>query len=227
MDEDNNYSVYVHVNTINGKKYFGITCRKPEVRWGKNGAGYSTQTYFWRSIQKYGWENFEHIILFNNCSEEQACEIEKQLIAKYDTCDPGLGYNYEPGGKCQSYEARRKIGESETGKKHHYYGKHRSEETRRKISESLSGENHPCYGKHLSEETRHRISESEKGSSKPKNRQKSCKKVRCIETGVVYPSIAEAERSLGIHHSAINRVLHKKRQTAGSFHWEYVDNVVA
>lgn len=34
------YCVYIHTNKINGKKYVGQTCQKPEYRWGKNGIDY-------------------------------------------------------------------------------------------------------------------------------------------------------------------------------------------
>lgn len=38
------YSIYVHLNKINGKKYIGITCKKPEIRWA-NGLGYKKQPF--------------------------------------------------------------------------------------------------------------------------------------------------------------------------------------
>ena len=35
----NNYKVYVHINKVNGKRYYGVTCQKVNRRW-KNGKGY-------------------------------------------------------------------------------------------------------------------------------------------------------------------------------------------
>lgn len=60
------YSVYIHQNLTNGKRYVGITCKKPERRWGYQGAGYKSQTYFWKAIQKYGWDNFDHEVFASN-----------------------------------------------------------------------------------------------------------------------------------------------------------------
>ena len=37
------FCVYVHTNKINNKKYFGITCRATQKRWGLNGNGYLRQ----------------------------------------------------------------------------------------------------------------------------------------------------------------------------------------
>ncbi len=48
------------------------------------------------------------------------------------------------------------------------------------------------------------------------------KKVRCIETGIIYDSIAEAERATGIPHSSIGLVCRGKYSQTHNTHWEYV-----
>ena len=47
------------------------------------------------------------------------------------------------------------------------------------------------------------------------------KKVLCIETGVLYKSIREAERHTNIHNGSISRCC-RKLTTAGGYHWKYV-----
>lgn len=66
------YCVYCHTNKINGKKYIGITSQKPQHRW-KNGQGYRNNEYFFRAIEKYGWHNFTHEILYTDLSKEVLC----------------------------------------------------------------------------------------------------------------------------------------------------------
>ena len=69
------YVVYVHTNLINNKKYVGITKQNPpELRWGKDGSGYGTNSYFASAIKHYGWNNFSHEILYDNLTKEEACE---------------------------------------------------------------------------------------------------------------------------------------------------------
>ena len=53
------------------------------------------------------------------------------------------------------------------------------------------------------------------------------RKVRCIETGEIFDSVAEANKYLG-YLRLIENVLneHTANETAGGFHWEYVDEVV-
>ena len=91
------YTVYIHINKINNKKYIGITRQNPMVRWA-NGEGYRTQP-FYHAIQEYGWDGFEHLILYENLTYEEACEIEKELISEYDTNDRNYGYNVSKGGE--------------------------------------------------------------------------------------------------------------------------------
>ena len=56
-----------------------------------------------------------------------------------------------------------------------------------------------------------------------KSAKKTSKPVRCIETGIIYPSTRDAGRKLGIPHSSISNCCNGKRQTAGGFHWEFVN----
>lgn len=52
-------------------------------------------------------------------------------------------------------------------------------------------------------------------------------RVRCVETGVIYKSCADAARSLDINRYTINCMLLGKQKTAGGYHWErYYENEV-
>ena len=97
-----NWTVYKHTNKINGKSYIGITSRKPEDRWGTNGYKYQSQKSkylcFSKAIQKYGWDNFTHEILFTGLTKEDACKKEKELISFYNSKAPS-GYNLTDGGE--------------------------------------------------------------------------------------------------------------------------------
>lgn len=91
----NDYCVYAHINQQNGKIYIGIT-KDIAKRWIPS--AYKLSPFFNKAIKKYGWDNFDHIILINNITKEIACECEKELIKKYKTTDPQHGYNIAEGG---------------------------------------------------------------------------------------------------------------------------------
>ena len=55
---------------------------------------------------------------------------------------------------------------------------------------------------------------------------KVSKPVRCIETGVVYPSALQAEHKLGITRGSISHCCSGKRKTAKGLHWEFVNKEV-
>jgi hypothetical protein len=105
------YTVYIHTSPSN-KKYIGITSMNPpEKRWA-NGCGYSHNYHFTNAINCYGWENFEHEIVETDLSEADAMQMEKELIAKYNTMNQSYGYNQTSGGekgKEYSEEVRQKI----------------------------------------------------------------------------------------------------------------------
>ena len=74
---ENNFSVYQHV-TPDGLYYFGAT-QNVERRWSNNGAEYK-RTALQPYIEKYGWENIKHIVLFRDKTKEDALWIEDFLI---------------------------------------------------------------------------------------------------------------------------------------------------
>lgn len=104
-DEPLNYCVYAHVNKTNGKMYIGVT-NNTKHRWGTNGNGYKSCPHFWSAIQKYGWDNFEHIVLIDGVSLSIAHVFERELISKYDAI--ANGYNIKEGG--QSGDKFRTLG---------------------------------------------------------------------------------------------------------------------
>jgi hypothetical protein len=95
---DNNYCVYIHTNKINGKKYVGITRQNPPDKRWKKGTGYTNNYYFTNSIKKYGWDNFNHEIIYDGLSQDDAKKHEIELIAEYNTTNEKFGYNKTKGG---------------------------------------------------------------------------------------------------------------------------------
>lgn len=93
------YCVYIHVNKFNNKKYVGQTIHgnNPEKRW-IHGIGYKSQKYFWRAIQKYGWDGFIHEVAASNLTKEEADNFERLLIQKLNTTNSEFGYNITLGG---------------------------------------------------------------------------------------------------------------------------------
>lgn len=124
--KDKKFIVYEHLFP-NGKRYFGITSKKPNQRW-ENGCGYSQnkQLVIYNAIQKYGWENITHNIIAEGLSYKEATEMEVYLIQKYKTnCrryGNNYGYNMTDGGEGTlghkvSDESAKKMSEAHQGKK--------------------------------------------------------------------------------------------------------------
>ena len=163
MERD--YTLYQHFCKVTKKSYIGITKQKPQNRWGIDGKKYKSTTHFGRAIRKYGWDNFEHIILATNLTEEEAKQLEQTCILAFETYGND-GYNSTFGGdgtlgftgftRVVSQETREKISKANKGREC-------SEEHRKKIGESLKGKKHPMYNKHWSKEARQHMSEAHKG----------------------------------------------------------------
>ena len=213
----------------NGKVYVGITSKCPEDRWLKNGYGYKHQKVVYGAIQKYGWENIEHIVIARNVSCESAKHLEIELIELYNSTDRKHGYNISPGGDLISEESRKKISKS-------HMGKHMSEETRRNMSIANKGkkksEEHKRKigdahkGKKMSEEFRAKLSEIAKNrhrdtSNDPRN-------ISVIQYGISdgkfisrYRSLSEAAKTTGASKSHISECAKNKRRQVLDCVWIY------
>ena len=174
--ENEQRCIYAHICKINGKAYIGQTKHQNNLnrRFYTDGSGYKPQkgknSKFWNAIKKYGWENFEHIILEKDITTlELANEREKYWIEYYDSFYHG--YNSTKGG---DGTVGRKLSDEEKeyrsmlykGKGNPMYGRKgelspnykvpKSDETKRKISKSH-------IGIRCSEDTKKKLSELRTG----------------------------------------------------------------
>lgn len=206
--------------------YIGITKRPPEQRWGKDGCNYKSTPHFYSAIQKYGWDNFSHNILYTNLTKEEACQREKELIAKYHTQDRRFGYNILEGGQASEIpiEIREKMSKAMKGNKNGC-GHPCSEEKKKKISEAQKGrvftEEHR---KRLAKAAHERhVSCSQEKKEKLSNSYPHKRKVYCLENQMVYPSIQECARQLNLYATNIVKVCKGIHKTTGGYHFKYVE----
>jgi group I intron endonuclease len=216
----------MHTNKINGKKYIGQTCNKPQKRFGKNGTGYIGSRVFYNAILKYGWDNFYHDILYSNLTREQANIIEQSMILAYNTTDRKFGYNLQSGGKNHkaSDETRQILSKMKKGKytgaQNPFYGKKHTEETRKRLSEShkyiFLGDKNPNYGKKHTAEAKERMRTSRKG-----------KHILQYDLNGNYirewEYMSLAIKEYGLDKRSLQRACQGVLKTTGGYIWKYKD----
>ena len=232
------YTVYCHTSP-NGKRYVGIS-NNPIKRWN-NGNGYIKNYRFYPDIEKYGWNNIKHEILYSNISFEYAKQLEKQLIKQWNLTNPLYGYNLREGGDGPlSFKSRRLLSISLLKNKNSL-GRKLSAETKQKISSSLKSyykiHNGSFYNRHHSQETinklKNRIVSDEtkkkmsinhanvNGANNP-----SAKPIRQLDlNGNIikeYSYAKLAATTLNIDLSSIIKCCKGKQKTAGGYKWEYI-----
>ena len=234
------YCVYIHTSPV-GKSYIGITSQKPEYRWGKDGRNYRTHKRLWNAIQKHGWHNFEHVIWANDLAENQAFEMEKRLIALFDTTNENNGYNISTGGDSgangvkwskEAADRHSKVLREKWSKEPHFnLGKKASLETRKKLSEARKGEKNHNFGKRMHDAQKEKIRTAHLGKKLSaetkeklkKSKEKYRKPVICVETGFLYESLKDASAHTGARSDHISECCrgNTNRKTAAGYHWKY------
>lgn len=231
----NNYCVYKHT-VPNGKVYIGITGMKPERRW-ENGEGYRTQI-FYRAIQKYGFDNICHEILFDGLTKVEAEQKEIELIAYYNSNHKDYGYNVDNGGSSigsHSEATRKKLSENMIGDTRNR-GRIHTEESKKHMSEAH-------IGKRLTDETKRKLSEFHTGKKytdeviehiKIAARKSKSFPVKCIELNTSFNSVPEAVEYINniggsVIRQGIQKVIKGELNTSGRLldgtrlHWIRLD----
>ena len=191
------WCVYKHTLKETGQVYIGQT-NNIKNRWKPS--AYKNCIKFYNAIQKYGWDNFEHEILANELTLEEANELETKFIIEYDSINKGFNLNTGGDNKLASPETKEKM--SKTRK-----GIPKSEQHKQAISEALIGYKQTEEHKKRNRKAQHR------------------KSVECIETGEKYDSLAEAERQTGILGETISRQIRGIQKTTQGLHWRFINDI--
>lgn len=87
----NKYIVYCHKNKTNGFEYIGMTGRSLKARWSGKILSYVSCKNFENALREYGWDGFEHLVLFSGLTKEEAAKKETELIL--ENIAKGVSYN--------------------------------------------------------------------------------------------------------------------------------------
>lgn len=92
--------IYKITNRINGKCYIGHSVRTLEQRWNSHlsSVRQGSKFRFHSAIRKYGIDDWDKEILFENSDVNMCKEKEKQFIIQFDLLNKKKGYNARPGG---------------------------------------------------------------------------------------------------------------------------------
>lgn len=239
--QEENYTVYRHI-APNGKMYVGITSQKPEKRWS-GGRGYGYNTYFAHAIQKYGWDNFEHEIIKEHLTKEQAELIEIELIKRWDLTNRDKGYNLSHGGNAigkHSEESKKKMSDAKRDRAlpqevikriaEANRGKTHTEEYKDYMSKIHSGKNNPMYGRRGSLSPLYGTKHTDETKIKMSQKARKFAVVQLdkdtYEVLNIFSSTLEAERATGAYHSHISRCCKGKENIIKGYRWKYYDDYI-
>lgn len=165
----------------------------------------------WRNI-----EGYEGLYQISNFGRVKSLRFGKEKIMKERTINCYFAVNLHKDGKKKSYLVHRLV-----------------------ASAFLPNPNNLPQVNHIDEvKTNNRVDNLEWCSAKYNvnygfrmqrfiesntNNPKISKKVLCIETGKIYPSVRQVERELGFYQTNISAACRGKYKTSYGFHWRYIN----
>jgi group I intron endonuclease len=209
--------VYKIINLANGKIYVGKHSAK-KIPNSYMGSGVLIK----KAIKKYGLHNFKKEII---CICENESELNKQEIHWISQlCIFGKDYNLTKGGDgvlgfipTEEQRAKRRLNTL------NYH--HNNPNARIRLSEMAKlrvGDKNPFYGKKLSPIHIANLKIAREKSLLD-NGHYLAKKVKCVETGVVYSSATEAAKDCNLKYpTTILKAIKGTRKSAGGFTWSYL-----
>ena len=236
--------IYKVTNQINNKIYKGKTTLSLEKRKKSHlHARFHKQTYFYSALNKYGINNFIWEILEDNIDNLNLNKREQFWINYYQSNNNKYGYNMTAGGDNTDNLNRWRIKNPELM---HRFAKEGSKKMRTMLQENPELESKrkekaligiKKYAiTHKEKLKQHGINiylshkEQQDKQMEEFHKQQS-KKVICLNTKEIYPSMAEASRQTKISQGNISACCRGKRQSAGKhpvtkekLYWEfYID----
>lgn len=170
------YTIYCHLNKINGKRYIGMSMFSMEKRWDEHVYLALNNKYnfiFYKAIRKYGAGDdiWEHKILELCSSEKEAKDAEIKWIKQFNTNinnESGYGYNMTDGGEGTSGRPQTEESKSKISKTRKDLGLARGEKNpmfgKRGENSPIYRDKNGFYGKIHSEESKKRMSNANKGN---------------------------------------------------------------
>ena len=233
----NHWIIYMYTFP-SGKRYIGKTKRTLAQRQGYNFNGYENCTVLWKAIQKYGVENIQEDILFDDYMEDEyASRLEQICILLFKTnCNkfynPKYGYNLTDGGDGltgwhldeERLKALRKqmyqFHEQRKGTRH-------TDEAKRKMSEAKKGKQRGP----LSEETKQKISianSRENMSEETHIRRSNSKKKKVVaihrrtKEKIIFNSCEDVAEYFNVTSSTVSRWCKKLRVPSVDYDFDYL-----
>ena len=252
MSKAKTYFVYLH-RSPSDRVYIGLTNQHPvHKRWNRRDP-YRHNQYFTSAIEKYGWENFQHEILCEGLTAEEAIQLEIDLISKYRSAEKEHGYNLTNGGGGRvglkhTEKTKEKMSKAAKGKKkseQHRANLSKANEIRFKDPEERKKVSNGRKGVKFTPEQCKKLSEARMGF-KFSDEAKKNMSVAALQSWTIerklkarkpvnqydlqgnfiktFTGIREAGATLGIKSGHISSCCKGERKTIGGYKWRYAND---
>lgn len=228
--------VYLVTNSVNGKRYVGLTSKTIDKRWAlhiSHAKSVKARQPLHTAIKKYGVEKFIVSVLEECNTENELRNREKFWINELDTfISNGKGYNATLGGDGllgykHTETAKKQMSESRKGEKNINFGKrfgaciHGFSDKGMNKLRDRKGEKNPMYGKTFSEESSKKLSQSLKDRHDGTS-------VNCFDSSgkliATYISMREAAKAVCGQANKIYEVCKGTRNTHKGLRWQYASS---